>query len=159
SEAAGSEQQENTPAPSSELVVIAHSNRVVRRRLSRTLSAVYQTLEADDAAKTVEAIQGQPVSLVILDSEIKGASGTGICKQLKESQQGRHIPVIMVAPETDPNGKVAGLNAGADDCISDTCVDAELLARVRSSMRLRKTEQELSTQLQLLEDYAQRLEH
>src|SRR5262249_37322484 len=52
-----------------------------------------------------------------------------------------------------------GLNAGADDCVTDVCLDAELLARVRASLRLRKTERELATQLLLLEEYSKKLEY
>lgn len=143
-----------------EPIVIAHNNRAMRRRLSRVLGAEYTVVEADDAAKVVSSLENSPVSMMVLDAQLHDASGELLCKVLKGSNsQWKHLPVILISPEADQQLKIEGLNAGADDCVSDTCLDAELLARVRASLRLRKTERELATQLKLLEDYAQRLEY
>ncbi|RTL42511.1 MAG: diguanylate cyclase [Candidatus Melainabacteria bacterium] len=142
----------------SEFVLIVHSNRLVRRRYSRILGEKYQVLEADSADKATEALQNNRVDLIVLDSEVKGKSGYAFCRVLKESNQFKHVPVILVTSDTNPTARVDGLNVGADDCLSESCFDSELLARVKSSMRHRKTERELAIQLQLLEDYAQRLE-
>lgn len=141
-----------------EYVLIVHSNRLVRRRYSRILGEKYQVIEADNAEKALDAMQNNRVDLVVLDSEVKGKSGYAFCRVLKESNQFKHVPVILVTSDTNPTARVDGLNVGADDCLSESCFDSELLARVKSSMRHRKTERELAIQLQLLEDYAQRLE-
>jgi len=142
----------------SENVLIVHSNRPVRRRLTKILSERYQVLEVDGGARTIETLEKGQVDLIILDSEVQGTSGYALCKVLKESRQWKHIPVILVASESNVQGKIDGLNAGADDCLSENCHESELLARVRASLRLRKTERDLSMQGQLLEDYSQRLE-
>lgn len=155
---------ENQPAEQqksvfdSEYVLMVHSNRLVRRRYSRILTANYQVLEADTAEKALEILPENRVDLIILDSEVKGAAGAPFCKVLKESSQYKHVPVILVTSDTNPSARVDGLNVGADDCLSESCFDSELLARTKSSLRHRKTERELAIQLQLLEDYAQRLE-
>ena len=154
--------QATAPVPDvTEPIVVAHTNRAVRRRLSRTLGSEFHCIEADDAAKVFDALKNnETIALMVLDSQLVGENGESLCKVLKSAtSEHRHIPVVLVAPESDPNSRVAGLNAGADDCVSDNWIDAELLARARSSMRLRKTERELATQLKLLEDYAQRLEY
>jgi len=140
-------------------VVLGVSNRVTKRRFSRVLGQHFSLLETDDASKISEVIAANPTAIVILDFELKGTNGDQLCKQLKEAPQFRHVPIILVAPEADPSKKIQALEAGADDCVLDSCLDAELIARVKASLRLRKTERELATQLQLLEDYAQRLEH
>jgi diguanylate cyclase (GGDEF)-like protein/putative nucleotidyltransferase with HDIG domain len=141
-----------------EYVLVVHSNRLVRRRYSRILGEKYQVIEADNADKALESLQNNRVDLIVLDSEVKGKSGYAFCRVLKESNQFKHVPVILVTSDTNPTARVDGLNVGADDCLSESCFDSELLARVKSSMRHRKTERELAIQLQLLEDYAQRLE-
>lgn len=142
----------------SEIVLIVHSNRPVRRRLTKILAGRYQVQEVDSGARTIETLEKGHVDLIVLDSEVQGTSGYALCKVLKESRQWKHIPIILVAGESNVQGKIDGLNAGADDCLSENCHDSELLARVRSSLRLRKTERDLSMQGQLLEDYSQRLE-
>lgn len=148
----------NRVAFDSEYVLVVHSNRLVRRRYSRILGEKFQVMEADSAEKALEALQNNRVDLIVLDSEVKGKSGYAFCRVLKESTQYKHVPVILVTSDTNPTARVDGLNVGADDCLSESCFDSELLARVKSSMRHRKTERELAIQLQLLEDYAQRLE-
>ncbi len=142
-----------------ESVLVVHADRATRRRLSRALKSQYFVLEVEDSLKALEVLQSHPVDLLVVDSELKAPGGEGFCRTLKQSLQWKFLPVILVAPDANPNSKVEGLNVGADDCISDACLDAELLARARASLRLRKTERELKTQLQLLEDYSQRLEH
>jgi diguanylate cyclase (GGDEF)-like protein len=142
-----------------EHVVIAHADRVVRRRLGRALSARYNVLEVDDANKAFDILSKQPVDLLIADSHMKAPNGTGICAYIRGSGQWKALPIVLITPEGDHTGKVDGLNAGADDCLDADCVEAELIAKVRSLLKLRKTERELSAQLQLLEDYAARLEH
>ena len=139
-------------------VLVVHSNRVTRRRISRIVGTRYQVVEADNAERTLEALQQQPIDLIVLDSEVPGASGIALCRVLKDSQQWKHIPVILMTADNNVSGKVDGLNAGAEDCLSESCHEAELLARVRASLRLRKTERDLAMQWQMLEDYAQKLE-
>ncbi len=139
-------------------VLIVHSNRLVRRRFNRILGSSYHVLEAETSEKALETFESARVDVILVDSDLQGASGFGFCKVLKESTKWKHIPVILVVTENSTTARVEGLNVGADDCIPDSCFDAELLARVSSSLRHRKSERELAVQLQLLEDYAQRLE-
>lgn len=138
-------------------VLVVHGNRVVRRRFSRTLSSTYKVSEVDEAGKCIEFITQNPVDLIILDGQLTYGNDT-LCKYLKQKAESRFIPVIMVAPETGSTSKVDGLNAGADDCLDENCIDAELLARVRTLIRAKKTEREMAMQLKLLEDYTKRLE-
>lgn len=143
-----------------EQIVVCHHNRAVRRRLSRTLGGEFTVIEADDGSKVLQNLEKLPVSSMVLDGALVDDSGESLVKVLKApSSRWKNLPIILVTPEGEPNAKVEGLNAGADDCVTDACLDAELLARVRASLRLRKTERELASQLQLLEDYAQRLEY
>lgn len=139
-------------------VLIVHSNRLVRRRFNRILGSSYHVLEAETAEKAFEILEDTRVDVLLADSDLQGATGFGFCKTLKESTKWKHVPVILVVTENSTTARVEGLNVGADDCIPDSCFDAELLARVSSSLRHRKSERELAVQLQLLEDYAQRLE-
>jgi diguanylate cyclase (GGDEF)-like protein/putative nucleotidyltransferase with HDIG domain len=141
-----------------EQILMLHSNRVIRRRFSRILSDRYRVLESDSEEKSLEILGTQRIDLIIVDSNLSGTSGFGFCKVIKESPQWKQIPVLIVTPDTNPSARVEGLQVGADDCLSDSCFDSELMARVQSSIRHLRTEKELAVQLQLLEDYAQKLE-
>jgi diguanylate cyclase (GGDEF)-like protein/putative nucleotidyltransferase with HDIG domain len=162
-QAGGDHEKVSQPTPSKsdqdiDHVLILHSNRVVRRRFSRTLGEKYRVLESDSEEKSLQMLSDNRVDLIIVDSNISGSTGFGFCKVIKESTEFKHIPVIIVTPDSNPTARVEGLVVGADDCLTDSCFDSELMARVQSSLRHRKIEKELAVQLQLLEDYAQRLE-
>lgn len=139
-------------------ILVLHSNRVVRRRFSRTLAERYSIFEADAEEKALSFLTDNRVDLIIVDSNLSGTSGYGFCKMVKDAVQWKHIPVLIVSPDSNPSARVEGLTVGADDCLSDSCYDSELVARVQSSLRHRKIEKELAVQLNLLEDYANKLE-
>lgn len=157
------ESDQEVPFVEQDCILIIHSNRLTRRRYSRVLGSRYQVMEADNGDRAMEMLQQNQVDLILLDIEMQGTSGYAFCTVLKESPQWKQVPVVLVAPDSDEepgsvNPRIEGFKAGADDCLTDTCPDAEMLARVKSALRHRKVERELAVQLQLLEDYAQRLE-
>src|SRR5690606_442698 len=140
-------------------VLIIHSERGARRTLSRVLRKHFEVAEADSSDKALKMLDDTRADVILLDSEIKGTSGLAFCKVIKESAEWKHKPVIVIIPEDkSPSTRVSALEVGADDCIFDSCLDEELLARISSAMRHRKVEREQAVQLELLEDYAQRLE-
>lgn len=147
-----------------DVVLIAHSNRLSRRRYSRVLGNRYQLLEAESSDKAMEMLHQNRIDLILLDADIQGTSGYAFCSVLKESEQWKQVPIILIAADmADPDpanssSRIEGFKAGADDCLADTCADPELLARVKSALKHRRIEKELASQLQLLDDYAQRLE-
>jgi diguanylate cyclase (GGDEF)-like protein/putative nucleotidyltransferase with HDIG domain len=139
-------------------IVVAHANRVVRRRFSRTLASTYRVIEADDSEKCLELLSHTPADLVVIDSQLTSPTSEPLYKYLKQKQDTEYIPLVVVTPESDAGSRLECLAAGADDCIVETCVDAELTAKVRSLVKVNKTERELSIQMQLMDDYSRRLE-
>ncbi|HND67478.1 MAG TPA: diguanylate cyclase [Candidatus Obscuribacter sp.] len=139
-------------------ILVLHGNRVLRRRFTRILSDRYRIFECDSEEKSLSYLSENRVDLIIVDSNLSGTSGFGFCKMIKDSPQWKHIPVLIVTPDSGPSARVEALSVGADDCLTDSCFDTELAARVQSSLRHRRIEKELAVQLELLEDYAQRLE-
>ncbi len=148
----------NAQADEPSNILIAHSNRPMRRRFSRILSSHYQVLEADSPDKTLETLTKNNVDLIILDNEIQGTSSFTFCKVLKDSSEWKDIPIILVSPDATSNTRVESLNVGAEDCLSESCFDPELLARVRSALRYQKAERKIAEQSQLLEAYDRRSE-
>ncbi|MBX9693054.1 MAG: response regulator, partial [Cyanobacteria bacterium] len=140
-------------------VLLLQASRASRRRFKRVLARRYRVSEAETTEGALKVLDSERVDVIVLESDIQGSSGLAFCKVLKESTKWKYIPVIVIIPEDRSSSvRVEALNVGADDCIIDSCFDAELTARVQSSLRHRKVEREQAVQLQLLEDYAQRLE-
>lgn len=140
-----------------ENILIVHANRLVRRRFSRILGNSYRMFEADTAERALEQIKQMNIDLVILDNDVLGDNGQPMCLVLRESDQFKNIPIILVTSDANPTSRIQGLNMGADDCLSESVLDPEILARARSSLRHRQAERELALQLQRLEDLSERL--
>jgi diguanylate cyclase (GGDEF)-like protein/putative nucleotidyltransferase with HDIG domain len=139
-------------------VIVAHSNRVVRRRFSRALSANYRVIEADEFARCLESLSATTADIIVVDNQMGSPTADPLYKYLKQQADTRYIPLVVVTSDEGTASRLDCLAAGADDCIIENCVDAELLARVRSLIRVTKTERELSMQMVLMDDYTRRLE-
>lgn len=139
-------------------VVVAHANRVVRRRFSRTLSSSYRVVETDEYNKCLESLAATPADIIVVDSQLASPTPDPLYKYLKQKPDTKYIPLVVVTSESGTVSRLDCLTAGADDSVYENCVDAELLARVRSLIRVKKTERELAMQLKLAEDCYKRLE-
>lgn len=139
-------------------IVVHHANRLFRRKLSRALKERYEVLECDSEDRAVELLRDEKVDLIVLDSSAEEATGYSFVKAIKAEPQWTRTPVVLTSQESEHDKRVEALEAGADDVIFESCHESEILARLKSLLRHRKTELELSMQLKLLEDYAQKLE-
>ncbi len=72
-------------------------------------------------------------SVVVLDWLMPGLSGIEVVRRLR--RRGAHMPVLMVSDKDDPEDRVAGLDAGADDYMVKPFHFAELFARLRALQR------------------------
>ncbi len=139
-------------------ILLVHSNRLIRRRFSRTLSNGYQIIEADNSSKAIEMLSEQTIDLILLDYELPGTSYQALCKRLKGSEDWSHIPVVLITPGNDPNARIEGQDLGVEDYLVETCSDQELLARVKLTLCFHQAQQELTRQAQLLDNQTHRLE-
>ncbi|MBA4395334.1 MAG: hypothetical protein C0407_17420 [Desulfobacca sp.] len=90
------------------------------------------------------SIQESPPDLILLDILLPKMNGFEVVKEIKNDPKTRFIPVIMVTALADMDERVKGLDSGADDYITKPFKTFELLARVRSMLRIRKMYLELT---------------
>jgi DNA-binding response OmpR family regulator len=83
-------------------------------------------------------VQSNSFDLIILDVMLPDGDGFALCRKLREA--GDYTPVIMLTARNSADDRVRGLNTGADDYLAKPFELAELLARVRSSLRRRSWE-------------------
>jgi len=88
---------------------------------------------AETLRQAASALVGDPPDLILLDVMLPDGSGVDFCAKLRKS--GIFSPVLMLTALGDPEHKVAGLDAGADDYLPKPFELQELLARVRSLLR------------------------
>jgi len=77
--------------------------------------------------------------LIILDWMLPDADGLEICRFLKNQDDTKNIPVIMLTAKSEEVDRVLGLEMGADDYISKPFSVRELVARVKAVLRRGKT--------------------
>lgn len=102
----------------------------------------YSVLTATSGAFALELIKARPVSLFVLDVTIPGVDGIAVCQEVKADRRLRHIPVIFLTAKDRIEDKVLGLEAGADDYITKPCNTEELVARIRTQLRIRRATRE-----------------
>ncbi|MEN9863011.1 MAG: hypothetical protein RLZZ601_775 [Pseudomonadota bacterium] len=94
--------------------------------------AVQIAMQADEA---LLLIRERVPQLIILDWMLPGKSGVQFAKDLRASDLGKTIPVLMLTAKGEESDKVAGLDAGADDYVTKPFSPRELIARVNALLR------------------------
>ncbi|HTY87827.1 MAG TPA: response regulator [Candidatus Acidoferrum sp.] len=115
------------------LILMVDDEPQILRLLTVSLEANgYRTLSAASGQEgLVLAAQHQP-ALVILDIGLPDLSGQEVLRRLREWSR---VPVIVLSVRDDERGKVAALDAGADDYVTKPFNTDELLARLRVALR------------------------
>jgi putative two-component system response regulator len=91
-----------------------------------------------DGEVGLRAIVEHAPQLVLLDLNLPRIDGFEICRRLRADPLTATLPVIVITAHTSQADMVAALDAGADDFLPKPVQQAELLARMRSAMRLRR---------------------
>ncbi|HQV31545.1 MAG TPA: response regulator [Calditrichia bacterium] len=118
----------------------------------------YRVLTATNGYKALEIINATPPDLILLDVMMPEIDGYEICERVKKDPKTQHIPVIMITALRELKDKITGLEAGADDFISKPYDSVELLARVKSLLRMKRYHDQLREQNRRLEEQKKALE-
>lgn len=119
---------------------------------ARLLAEYFEVLTATNGEEALRVCDGGLVDLVLLDIMMPGMDGFEVCQRLKANQATMHIPVVMVTALDQPSDRVRGLSAGADDFLTKPVNDLQLMARVKSLVRLKTLTDELRVRAQTAKD-------
>jgi putative two-component system response regulator len=113
--------------------------------LLRALLAMrgYDVTTVSSAEEARELLSRQGFDLILLDVVLPGASGFELCREIKSDPATRLVPVVLITGLTQPEDRVQGIDAGADDFLNKPIFAEELYARVRSLLKLKEFTDEL----------------
>jgi DNA-binding response OmpR family regulator len=118
----------------------------------------YQTLKAFNGIQALRIAVKERPDLIMLDVNMPQLSGLDICAQLKQREETENIPVILVTAHSDAEDIVRGFEVGADDYLIKPYNYLEMLARVRSMLRIRESQAQLRAANHQLDELNQNLE-
>jgi signal transduction histidine kinase len=129
--------------------------------LDEVLRAKYNVIAAINGEKALKIISSAtPPDLVLLDVMMPGMDGFEVCRRIKGNDQTAFIPVVMVTALSGQEDRIKALDAGADDFLNKPIDPTEVLARVKSLLRIKKLHDDLKrsfTELQCLEQLRENL--
>ena len=103
------------------------------------LSKGYQTAVAPDAQRGLKKLNATPFDLVLLDINLPGMDGFELCSKIKENPLLKDISIIFITGLKDEHSIARGLEMGAEDYLTKPFSEPELLARVSTQLKLKKT--------------------
>jgi len=118
----------------------------------------YHLISANNGKEALEIVQKQEPDLILLDVLMPVMDGFQVCERLKNNDQTRLIPIIMVTGLEDSKSKIKGINLGVDDFISKPFNIYELKARVASLIKLKQYTDQLRNAERILFNLALTLE-
>jgi DNA-binding response OmpR family regulator len=120
-----------------ETVLIIEDDPSILRGLQMNLSLEgFRTVVAHDGAEGLKHARSHRPDVILLDIMLPKLDGIGVIKELRS--QDPDTPVIVLSAKTDEADKVLALSLGADDYVVKPFSVAEVIARVRASLRRRR---------------------
>ncbi|HXX40875.1 MAG TPA: response regulator [Chthoniobacterales bacterium] len=124
------------------IAVIIDDEVQIRRLLRMVLEGEkYEVCEAETGQQGLIEVAGRRPDIVLLDLGLPDMEGLEVLKRLREWSE---VPVIILSVRDDERGKVASLDAGADDYVTKPFGTPELLARLRAAQRKTRPAEEVS---------------
>jgi len=133
------------------ILVVDDDQRNVRLVESILRTHGYTVLQAYDGDEALQIVQERPPDLLLLDVMMPKMSGFEVCRTLRARPETQLLPIIMVTALNALEDKVQGLELGADDFLTKPINRSELIAKVRSILRVKALQDEVEHQRRALE--------
>ena len=118
----------------------------------------YTALAATNGEDALAMIAREPPDLVLLDIMMPGLSGYDVCRRIRANPETALLPVVLCTSLDPQQERINGIEAGADDFVAKPINRPELLARVKSLLRIKSLQDEVKSQAAQLAQWNLRLE-
>jgi putative two-component system response regulator len=103
----------------------------------------YRVVLAQDGEEALELLATGPIDIALLDVMMPRHTGFEVCRQIKSKVETRLLPVVLITGLNSTEDRVLGIECGADDFLSKPVKREELIARVKSLLRIKHFTDEL----------------
>jgi len=125
-------------------ILVVDDNPTNTKLLEARLSAEYYTvLTVDNGLGAIEICNRGECDIVLLDVMMPNMNGFEVCRVLKGQTDTLHIPIVLLTALDSIQDRIEGLEAGADDFLTKPFRELELMARVKSLLRVKLLVDEL----------------
>ena len=118
----------------------------------------YAVSAAVDGEQALASVARELPDLVLLDIMMPGLSGYEVCKRLRAQAETALLPVVLCTSLDPQQERIKGIEAGADDFLSKPINRPELLARVKSLLRIKTLQDEVKVQAAQIAQWNRTLE-
>jgi signal transduction histidine kinase len=140
------------------LLIVDDEEKNIKLLKAMLFSDDYQIHEAHSGEQALIAVADCCPDLILLDVMMPGINGFEVCRQLKQDEKNRMIPIVMVTALKDKEHRIKAMEGGADDFLSKPVDRTELLIRVKSLLRIKFYHDNLMNSYQEIADKNRQLQ-
>jgi DNA-binding response OmpR family regulator len=113
----------------------------------------YATVSASNGQEALDKVAAAAPDLILLDVMMPVMDGFTVCRILKENDETRLIPIVIMTALGNVEDRIRGIEAGADDFLTKPVDERELLARIQTTLRLKHTVDRKLGELRRIKDH------
>jgi len=113
----------------------------------------YETISAANGQEALEKVAAEAPDLILLDVMMPVLDGFTVCRILKDHEETRLIPIIIMTALDAVADRIQGIKAGADDFLTKPVHEEELFARIATALKLKHTVDRRIGELRALKDH------
>lgn len=125
------------------ILIVDDEKKNIKLLKGMLFSENYKLLEACSGEEALDLVHAIQPDLILLDVMMPGISGFEVCRQLKQNDKTKTIPIVMVTALREKEHRMKALEAGADDFLSKPVDHTELVIRIKSLLRIKSYHDEL----------------
>jgi DNA-binding response OmpR family regulator len=119
----------------------------------------YKTISAANGQEALDKVAAEAPDLILLDVMMPVMDGFTVCRILKEHEETRLIPIIIMTALDAVADRIQGIKAGADDFLTKPVHEEELFARIETALKLKHTVDRKIGELRALKDHFAKFVH